>query len=123
MNLHDLYIKVPHETELSACYWDNYQEKWCFKNYLRPVTQDELRDMLKPKWISIAEGLPEVDTPVYVITEYLDTGKPWSDYFIGYMDEYSQLICCPNDEDYGWQFNDCVTHWMPLPTSLNTLTS
>jgi len=71
-------------------------------------------------WVRVEDGLPEIDTPVEVITEYENwaSGKKvnQSDRFIGYMDEYGDLIICPTDDSYGWQFNDCVTKWRPLPS-------
>ena len=71
-------------------------------------------------WVRVEDGLPEIDTPVEVITKYENwaSGKKvnQSDRFIGYMDEYGDLIICPTDDSYGWQFNDCVTKWRPLPS-------
>jgi hypothetical protein len=66
-------------------------------------------------WISGEERLPDVGTPVYVKAEYLERGKEMVDYFTAYMDEFGDTIICPTGDSYGWQFNDCVTHWMPLP--------
>ena len=66
-------------------------------------------------WTRVEDGLPEIDTAVFVRTEYESSGKPMVDFFTAYMDEYGDTIICPDDESYGWQFNDVVTHWMPLP--------
>lgn len=71
----------------------------------------------QPKWIPVTERLPEIGHVVLVQTLYMDKGKPTTDCFSGYMDEYGDLIVHPTDENYGWEFNDCVTHWMPLPDS------
>lgn len=62
-------------------------------------------------WVRVEDGLPENGKSVEVITEYLDRGKEASDHFIGYMDEDGDLIACPTEEEYGWQFNDCVKKW------------
>lgn len=70
---------------------------------------------MEPEWVAVTERLPEVGVPVIVETEYRNCGIPVEDCFMGYMDEYGDLIVHPTDEDYGWQFNDCVTRWKPQP--------
>lgn len=66
------------------------------------------------EWIKIEDGLPEVNKDVEVITEYFDKGKPATQRFLGYMDEYGELITLPEHDGYGWQFNDCVAWWRKL---------
>ena len=75
----------------------------------------EYASLNRQGWTRVEDGLPEVDTAVFVRTEYESSGKPMVDFFTAYMDEYGDTIICPQDESYGWQFNDVVTHWMPLP--------
>ncbi len=80
-------------------------------------------------WTAIEGGLPEVDRPVWVITEYESnaSGKPvrHTDTFIGWLDEFGELACHPNGEDYGWSFINCVTHWkhytQPAPPHTETV--
>lgn len=67
------------------------------------------------KWTKIEKGLPDAGQDVLVYVEYLNKNKPESAIFVGYMDEYGGLHSKPDDEDYGWEFHECVTHWMPLP--------
>lgn len=74
------------------------------------------------RWVKIEDGLPDEGKSVEVVTLYLDKSngqnKECSDRFIGYMDEYGELIELPADDEYGWKFNDCVTMWRylsPLP--------
>lgn len=74
------------------------------------------------QWISV-DTKPEVGTPVFVRTEYVNKSSgrnvTMNDYFVAYMDEHGDTIICPTDESYGWNFNDCVTHWQPLPSPPN----
>jgi hypothetical protein len=83
-------------------------EEWVRAAYMKGV-----RDAAD-EWTRVEDELPEVDTPVEVITEYISSGKPMSDRFIAYMDEYGDTIICPTDESYGWQFNDVVVMWRKL---------
>lgn len=73
----------------------------------------------REEWIPVSQRLPEIGDLVEVITEFMNKGNPDSDRFIGYMDEYGDLISSPEDENYGWEFNDCVTHWRELPKPPN----
>ena len=63
---------------------------------------EELEQQLKQQWVSVDDGLPDEDTPVFV----------WDgcDYDIDYTD----MEC-----DYGTTFfantQGVTTHWMPLP--------
>jgi hypothetical protein len=63
------------------------------------------------KWIPIEEGLPNVGESVLVVTEYLESKVEKSDTFYGYMGEDGELYMLPEEDSYGWQFDDCVTKW------------
>lgn len=58
--------------------------------------------------------LPEVGHHVEVITEYESKGYPASARFIGYLNEEGDLISLPDDDHYGWTFEECVTYWRYL---------
>lgn len=70
----------------------------------------------KEEWISVESGLPDINESVLVEAFYLKCGKPVSEIFVGYMDEYGDLYSMPTDEIFGWQFNDVVVRWRKLPT-------
>ena len=73
----------------------------------------------EPKWIPVAERLPEIGT-------YIIAGRMKYDYEKAYTHFVDVAYFGPrwNDADYSWQtFNDWfegqqefeITHWMPLP--------
>ena len=72
-------------------------------------------EQMQPEWVSVEDRLPEIDKSVIVKTAFFRDRKYETETFIGFMDEYGELYSLPEGESYGWQFNDCVTHWMPLP--------
>lgn len=59
----------------------------------------------KSEWISVEERLPEENGYYLVYTKYgyieVERYKTWDD------DDL--------DGGYWWEFEGCVTHWMPLP--------
>lgn len=74
------------------------------------------------KWIAISEKLPEIGDPVIVFCEY-EEGDSWpkEEMFVGYRNDDGDLIVFPTNEDYGWKFEFCVTHWKKRSASPNDL--
>jgi hypothetical protein len=70
-------------------------------------------------WVSVEERLPEISEVVLVETHHFDNSNGNRvliiETFVGYMDEYGDLYSKPTDDNYGWQFNDVVKRWQPLP--------
>jgi len=94
--------------EFYPCKPDIFEKTYELASTPQPVKEDG--------WIAVEDGLPEIEESVIVVTAFIDRGKPMTDTLTGYMDEYGELYYLgQQDESYGWQFNDCVTHWMPLP--------
>lgn len=98
-----------------------------FCNYMNQETEDydpfiRKSESLSPSidrypgtWIKVEEDWPEVGRNVLMRSEYLDRGKDASDIFVAYLGEDGDVYSIPLDDNYGWSFKDCITHWMPLP--------
>lgn len=70
------------------------------------------------KWIKTIDQLPEIGERVLVHTEYesiTPTGNiEMHDIFVGYMKDDGELYTLPEDDSYGWDFEECVTHWCKI---------
>lgn len=78
--------------------------------------ETDLPEEKKQEWISVKERKPDVGVHVLVATEYYDRNKKLlQEVFVGYMNDESELVHFPDDWTGGDLFEDCVSHWQPLP--------
>ncbi len=65
-------------------------------------------------WIKTGDKDPDIGHLVLCFIEYVYRGKDTTVMMVGYLGENGELFY-DNDEEYGWQFRECVTYWAELP--------
>lgn len=106
-------LKDGEKIEVMPGTWVVVDENETFYHF--PELPAPLQDKGIREWISVEQDWPEVGRSVIMRSEYLDRGKDASDVFVGYLREDGDVYSIPLDDNYGWSFKDCITHWMPLP--------
>lgn len=66
-------------------------------------------------WISVKDRKPEWGHNVLLHSEFMSYGEPKTEIFVGYLGENGECFTT-SDDDYGWTFDECITHWQPLPS-------
>ena len=99
--------------ELAQKYFPNEMNVWARKNleaqYVESACKEIATFALQNQWISVEEGLPKEGELVFMKCKNNDINTFCSGVYEGIKDEW-------NEDGVGYVDN--VTHWMPIPNSV-----